>query len=226
MMMNSAESSKLESLARPRSCALKSGDHVIHRARPGWGVGTVLEIRADKIRLAFDRVGLKTLKGAPLRSASWEELEKRAKDARRSPRKATSSDCEEPHHRLPQRFRFCPYCGIFLRPSPPGVRNPVFTDTPMSDLYAYCKQDFPEHIAFVQNGYFWEVYDDDARKCHQLFGWALASKGCLTMTGVPLTAKRFEQDLREMKQPHLFVAQLQYGVTGERVQRGVTEIWP
>ena len=61
------------------------------------------------------------------------------------------------------------------------------------------KDQHPDSLIFSQCGYFWETFEDDAHECGRLFGWKCSTdydKDNTPFTGVPFTAKKFQEELK------------------------------
>ena len=73
------------------------------------------------------------------------------------------------------------------------------------------KSDRPNHLVIIQNGYFYEVLDEDAtffvdRFSYNTFDWRGTTK-----TGFPIHSEKIFTDLREMRKPFVLVSQLPKG---------------
>ncbi len=88
------------------------------------------------------------------------------------------------------------------------------------------KAEYGSHLVFVQNGYFWETYENDAYSCAEIFGWRIATIGSNhVFTGAPTNAFRFKEKLTEQRIPYIIVAQVECPSTGPLVERRVVELF-
>lgn len=93
------------------------------------------------------------------------------------------------------------------------------------DIASDLKADFPDHIVFVQEGYFWSAYEDDAYRCAELLGWKVGSRGTsYCFTGTPIWARRFKEKLAEAGISFILVRQTEYPSSHDVVEREVYEI--
>lgn len=145
------------------------------------------------------------------------------------------TDCARCQKTLEAGWSYCPYCGraagaAKYQETPPEEGHPLherrfFGDKP-AEIVAYIKSDFPNHIVFIQNGYFWETYDEDARICSSIFGWKVADRGLNgVFTGVPTNARKFIQRLQEMGVSFVFVKQAEYPSPTKEVERIVSDLF-
>jgi len=86
------------------------------------------------------------------------------------------------------------------------------------------KSDRHNHLVIIQNGYFYEVLDEDAaffvdRFSYNTFDW----KGT-TKTGFPIHSEKVFSDLREMKQSFVLVSQLPKK-EGKKVRRAISDTY-
>ena len=86
------------------------------------------------------------------------------------------------------------------------------------------KSDRPNHLVIIQNGYFYEVLDEDAtffvdRFSYNTFDWRGTTK-----TGFPIHSEQIFSVLREMKQSFVLVSQLPKG-EGQKVCRAISDIY-
>jgi len=86
------------------------------------------------------------------------------------------------------------------------------------------KNDRPNHLVIIQNGYFYEALDEDAtffvdRFSYNTFDWRGTTK-----TGFPIHSENVFSDLREMKQPFVLVSQLPKD-EGQKVRRAISDVY-
>lgn len=124
-------------------------------------------------------------------------------------------------------------------PQPKPVREPLWPvpdghplagrqfdgDRPI-EIARELKADYRSHMVFVQNGYFWETYEDDAYACSEVFGWRVTGQDTgHVFTGVPANAFRFKETLTARAIPYIMVAQVACPSPGPVVQRHVVELF-
>lgn len=106
------------------------------------------------------------------------------------------------------------------------LRRRFFNGDRPIDIVKDLKLDYPDHIVFVQNGFFWEVYEDDADVCSRVFGWKIASHGTgHNFTGVPTNAYKFKERLEDEGLSYVMVAQTEYPSTTGYVERAPAELF-
>jgi hypothetical protein len=86
------------------------------------------------------------------------------------------------------------------------------------------KRDRPNHLVIIQNGYYYEVLNEDAvffvdRFSYNTFDWHGTTK-----TGFPINSKKVLSDLREMKKPFVVVSQLPKG-EHQKVRRAISDVY-
>jgi hypothetical protein len=204
------------------------GDIVINPSCPAWGLGIVTEITGANAIVQFERrAGPVRIRVDRLEALGPEQVESWQHDQESTALSlAAKPECRRDHTQYPEQIIVCYECHAVLRPRPLGGDYEVFVDEPMESIYHYCRRYHPDHIAFVQIGYFWNVFERHADACNKLFDCEIGPFGGLRMSGLPVDARAFEQKLVEMNQPHLFVAQLGPGRPGERMLRCITRFWP
>ena len=92
------------------------------------------------------------------------------------------------------------------------------------ELIQTIKSDRPNHLVIIQNGYFYEVLDEDAtffvnRFSYNTFDWRGTTK-----TGFPIHSEKVFSDLRGMKKSFVLVSQLPKG-EGQKVRRAISDIY-
>lgn len=208
--------------------ATQAGDIVVNPSAPQWGLGIVSEVSAANAVVQFERrSGLARMRLDRLNVLTPDQVESQMRDRNDNEHlQATGPRCQRDHGRYPGQIIVCYECHTVLRARPLGEAYEVFVDASMDEIYRYCRRYHPMHTAFVQIGYFWNVFEQHADLCHELFGWEIGPFGNLRMSGTVVDSRSFEQVLAEMNQPHLFVAQLGPGRDGERMLRCITLIRP
>jgi len=86
------------------------------------------------------------------------------------------------------------------------------------------KSDRPNHLVIIQNGFFYEVLDEDVtffvdRFSYNTFDWKGATK-----TGFPIHSEKVFSDLREMKKSFVLVSQLPKN-EGQKVRRAISDVY-
>jgi DNA mismatch repair ATPase MutS len=90
-------------------------------------------------------------------------------------------------------------------------------------LFEQLKAKYPKHIIFIQCGYYYDVYDEDARECNRLFNWKIYKRGELDYTGTSRKSTKFKDALKSMNHPYIIVDQY---IENEYLKRKVVEIFP
>ena len=110
-----------------------------------------------------------------------------------------------------------------LKPVPPDhpLHGRRYQDATLMDIVDDIKSSHPDHIVFVQCGYFLEVYGEDAVVCSEIFGWKIAGGNSRfeEHTGVPAGAFRFKQRLEDDGLSYVLVGQ------GDPSERLVIEVF-
>jgi DNA mismatch repair ATPase MutS len=132
--------------------------------------------------------------------------------------------CKGCEQKSNEKFTFCPYCGEELIKNSDSSLKPI----PMKEyapvvLFEQLKTKFPEHILFIQNGRFYELYGSDARECNNLFGWKIIEKCGLDFTGVPHWSLKFKEKLKSLNKSFIIVESY---IENEYLKRKVVEISP
>lgn len=86
------------------------------------------------------------------------------------------------------------------------------------------KNDRPNHLVIIQNGFFYEALDEDAEFFVDKFSYNAFDWKGVTKTGFPVHSEKVFSDLREMKKSFVLVSQLPK-VEGEKVRRAVSDIY-
>lgn len=94
---------------------------------------------------------------------------------------------------------------------------------PLLKISAELHDTYPECIVFVQSGFFWECFGDDARRCSELFGWQVTEDG---MTGFPIRGIEPLWKLRDEGCPFILVAQVDFPSTTRPPERHAVGYFP
>ena len=94
--------------------------------------------------------------------------------------------------------------------------------TPIN-IFTQLKTKYPEHLIFIQSGYFYELFGEDAKECNRLFGWKLVERCDLDWTGVPCKAFKFKDELKSLNKPYIIVEQV---VEDGYLKREIVERYP
>jgi len=89
------------------------------------------------------------------------------------------------------------------------------------DLYHHLKKRYPSHILFIKNGFFFDIFNEDAKFCSDVFGWKITKNNSHVKTGVPVNAYRFKDNLRNRNKPYLIVSR-----NGSRSEIVIDEAFP
>lgn len=106
-----------------------------------------------------------------------------------------------------------------------AVDTQTFYGESLVDLVTKIKALYSVELVFVQCGYFYEVYNEDARLCSDLLGWNVGERGETLITGCPIYSHNFRTRLQKMGQSHCLVSQLKREPGSTVTKRAVTEIW-
>jgi hypothetical protein len=89
------------------------------------------------------------------------------------------------------------------------------------------KAEYTGHLVFVKQGCFWEVYEEDAYKCSELFGWKVTSHGpdSPAFTGAPTNSYHFKEILEVQNIPYIMVAQTESSAEYPLGERQVVEFF-
>jgi hypothetical protein len=114
-----------------------------------------------------------------------------------------------------------------IRTKPSLTRNRSGKYSP-TKMHIENKVKFPNHIIFIQCGSFFEVYDDDALTCSEIFGWKTFNRGEFRVAGIPTTKKTYlVQNLTEMRKAYIFIEQHKDEKDLEnQIKRVITDIFP
>jgi len=86
------------------------------------------------------------------------------------------------------------------------------------------KNDRPNHLVIIQNGYFYEVIDEDTNFFVNNFSYKAFERKGVVVAGFPIHSQKVFSDLREMKQPFVLVSQLPKGES-KKVRRAISDIY-
>lgn len=118
----------------------------------------------------------------------------------------------------------------------PEPRWPLADDHPLSsrrytkdkpiDIVRDLKTVYEKHLIFIQVGFFWEVYDEDADTCSRLFGWKVVPFSLESVfTGTPTNSYRFKERLEDEGISYIMVAQNEYPASHPLGTRRVIEFF-
>lgn len=100
-----------------------------------------------------------------------------------------------------------------------------FYETPI-EIFERLKMKYPEYILFIQNGYFLEVYREDAKICSEIFGWETSDARNDIFTGVPTNAFKFKDKLKKMGKKYIIVRQDNQDYKSNKIVRSVYDKYP
>jgi len=146
---------------------------------------------------------------------------------------------------LQSDYKYCPFCGnLFFKDKLDDdelkikdikeedseiIENIIgqnYTISPIK-IYDLLKKDYQNHLLFIQNGIFYELYGADAKKCSEIFGWKISynnfSKG-IGLTGTPINQIKFKERLTELKKPFILIKQEGKNEKG-KIIRKITDIF-
>jgi len=95
-------------------------------------------------------------------------------------------------------------------------------------LYTEFKDIHPKHIIFTQCGSFYEVLNNDAMTCSELFGWIVFNRGENRVAGIPVSQKEILiEKLKRLKVAYIIVEQnIDENDMENPIKREITEIFP
>ena len=105
-----------------------------------------------------------------------------------------------------------------------AARSRLYIDESFLDIYSDLKSKFPLHLVIIQNGYFFEILEDDAEYFRDLYGWKIHSRGDASITGFPVEAVSVWNKLRALKQPFVVISQLPTKKTG-KIERRISDLF-
>ena len=86
------------------------------------------------------------------------------------------------------------------------------------------KDDRPNHLVIIQNGYFYEVLNEDAIFFKGEFSYNTFERNGSTITGFPIHSNQVFQDLKDMEKSYVLVGQLPKG-DASKIQRVIADIF-
>ena len=92
------------------------------------------------------------------------------------------------------------------------------------EIVRQIKFDKPNHLVIIQNGYFYEILNEDATFFADRFSYSTFERNGETVTGFPIHSERVLQDLKDMKKSFVLVGQLPK-VDASKVQRVIIDIY-
>jgi hypothetical protein len=100
-----------------------------------------------------------------------------------------------------------------------------FYESPIN-IFQILKKEYPNHLIFIQNGYFFEVYRKDAKDCSNIFGWNIYDNYNILQTGVPINAYKFKNILKKLNRKFIIVKQDNEDYKNNDIIRSIYEIYP
>lgn len=91
------------------------------------------------------------------------------------------------------------------------------------NIYTEIKTKYPYHMVFIQSGYFYELFGEDAKECNRIFGWELVERCGLDWTGLPCNAYKFKDELQSLNKSYIIVEQV---VEDGELKREIVEKYP
>jgi len=104
--------------------------------------------------------------------------------------------------------------------------NRVYVGEFFIDIFQDIKSKYPEHLVIIQNGCYFEVFEQDAEYFSEMYGWKIYERQIdVPMTGFPEDAKKVWEDLKNNNQPYVVVSQLPQKRLG-KIERSISAIFP
>jgi len=105
-------------------------------------------------------------------------------------------------------------------------KSRVYVDEPFVDIFHDLKSRYPDHLIIIENGYYFEVFEQDAYFLSEEYGWKIIEQQIgVPKAGFPTNSRKVWDDLKQMQQPYIIVSQLP-NPSGDKIQRTVGEIFP
>jgi len=105
-------------------------------------------------------------------------------------------------------------------------KNRIYVDEPFVDIFQDIKSKYPEHLVIIENGCYFEVFEQDAEYFSNMYGWKIYERQIdVPMTGFPEDAKKVWVDLKNLRKPYVLVTQLPNPKRG-KIQRTISEVFP
>jgi len=100
----------------------------------------------------------------------------------------------------------------------------MYFDESFEDIYKDIKSKAPSHLVIIENGTYYEVINDDAEKCKEIYGWKVYSRAKnQPLTGFPIGNKNVFYDLESRKISYVLVSQLSHNT--KNIERQVDRVF-
>ena len=100
----------------------------------------------------------------------------------------------------------------------------LYFDESFEEIYNDIKSKAPNHLVIIENGNYYEVINNDAEKCRELYGWKVYSRTKnQPLTGFPIENKNVFFDLQDRKISYVLVSQVSHKT--KNIERQVDRIF-
>ncbi len=100
----------------------------------------------------------------------------------------------------------------------------LYLDESFEVIYSDIKSKAPNHLVIIKNGTYYEVINDDAEKCRELYGWTIYSRSKnQPLTGFPVFSKKVFYDLEAKHISYVLVSQISH--KAKNIERKVERIF-
>lgn len=104
-------------------------------------------------------------------------------------------------------------------------KSQIYSNEPFIDIFQDIKCKYPEHLIIIENGCYFEVFEQDAEYFSYLYDWKIYERQAgIPMTGFPEAAKKVWENLKRNKKPYVVVSQLPKSNHG-KIERKISEIY-
>jgi MutS domain I len=104
------------------------------------------------------------------------------------------------------------------------IKLRLYFDESFEDIYNDIKSKAPNHLVIIENGTYYEVINEDAEKCRQIYGWKVYSRAKnQPLTGFPVERKSVFLDLQDKQISYVLVSQVSHKT--KNIERQVDRIF-
>jgi len=104
------------------------------------------------------------------------------------------------------------------------IKLRLYFDESFEDIYNDIKSKAPNHLVIIENGTYYEVINEDAEKCRQIYGWKVYSRAKnQPLTGFPVERKSVFFDLQDKQISYVLVSQVSHKT--KNIERQVDRIF-
>ena len=104
------------------------------------------------------------------------------------------------------------------------IKLRIYFNDSFEDIYRDIKSKAPNHLIIIENGTYYEVINDDAEKCREIYGWKVYSRAKnQALTGFPIGSKNVFYNLEEKRISYVLVSQVSHKT--KNIERQVDRIF-